>query len=308
MLDPDWAFTPALLWLALAAVVALLVVRTLRRDRKLYQQFKRYRLTAKRQAVYRKWLLDSFLSFGLLAAVLLLLAGAYVGPLAAELAAWPVVRDIRDAAAAAPVTAAVILAVVCLAVAALTVAGVVLARRDKGVPTIGDIRAMLPRNRQELALGGAMAINAGVVEELVFRLALPAAVFGATGSDVAAVAGTVLLFGALHLYQGLGGVIGTTVVGALMMLLYATTGTILVPIALHALFDLRSMVLIPVAVYGVHRVDGRKVPLTRPLLGPESERVAAGSTPEAGPTTEASSTASTGSTAAGEPGEAAPSE
>ena len=48
-------------------------------------------------------------------------------------------------------------------------------------------------------------------------------------------------------YQGVVGVVSTTIVGAVMMLIYVVTGTIVVPIVLHALFDLRSLVLIPMA-------------------------------------------------------------
>jgi membrane protease YdiL (CAAX protease family) len=149
----------------------------------------------------------------------------------------------------------------------LTIAGLVSARRNDPIPTIGDIAALLPRNRQELRLGAILAINAGVVEELMFRLALPAVVFGATGSAVAAIAGSLLLFGGLHLYQGVAGVVGTTIVGTIMMLLYVVSGTIIVPIVLHALFDLRSLVLIPMAMRQVHRIDGDEHPVSNQIPG-----------------------------------------
>ena len=58
-------------------------------------------------------------------------------------------------------------------------------------------------------------------------------------------------------------VVSTTIVGAVMMLIYVVTGTIVVPIVLHALFDLRSLVLIPMAVHDVHRIDGVANPVTR---------------------------------------------
>jgi membrane protease YdiL (CAAX protease family) len=122
---------------------------------------------------------------------------------------------------------------------------------------------MLPRNRQELRIGAVMSVNAGVVEELLFRLGMPALIFGATGSAVAAIVASLLLFGALHAYQGIWGVVGTMVVGGLFLLAYVVTGTILWPIVLHALFDLRSLVLIPMVVYGVHRVDGVATPVVR---------------------------------------------
>ena len=124
------------------------------------------------------------------------------------------------------------------------------------MPTIGDIGALLPRNRAELWFGAALSINAGVVEELLFRLALPALVFGVTGNAVLAVVGSVLLFAALHSYQGIAGSGGSLLIGSLLMLLFLATGSILWPILAHALFDLRSLVLIPMAVYGVHRTTG----------------------------------------------------
>ena len=71
MLDPTWALTRPILWLALAGLVAVLVLRTIRKDRKEYQRFKRYRTTKKRQAMFRRWLLDSFLSFGGVTVVLM---------------------------------------------------------------------------------------------------------------------------------------------------------------------------------------------------------------------------------------------
>ena len=268
MLDPIWALTRPILWLALTVLVALLVLRTIRKDRKEYQRFKRYRTTAKRQAMYRRWLLDSFLSFGGLSVVLLLLAGQFVAPLLQELVAWPGLRDIR--ALIADNTGFAISAVIglTLGIAALTMLGVRAARKEQEIMAVGDIRSMLPRNRQELRLGALLSINAGVVEELVFRLALPAAIYGASGSALAAVLGSVLLFGALHLYQGVTGVIGTSVVGAVFMALYVISGTIAVPILLHVIFDLRSLVLIPAAIYRVHRIDGTEKPFIGVLAVP----------------------------------------
>lgn len=266
MLDPAWASTPVILWVALVGLLALLVVRTVRRDRREYQRFKRYRTTARRQRMMRRWLLDSFLSFGVLSVLLLLLAGRYVAPLAQELTTWPGVRDIRGWFIHAPGTSWGVVVGLAVGFTIVTVFGLRAARTEAGVPMIGDIAAMLPRNRQELAIGAAMSVNAGVVEELMFRLALPAVIFGATGSAIAAVAGSVLFFGALHLYQGVSGIIGTTVIGAIFMLAYAVSGTILLPIVLHALFDLRSLVLIPMAVYRVHLVDARASRIIAPRL------------------------------------------
>jgi membrane protease YdiL (CAAX protease family) len=284
MLDPTWALTRPILWVALAAMLVLLVVRSVRKDRREYQRFKRYRTTRKRQEMFRKWLLESFLTFGGLTLGILLLAGESVGPLLQELTTWPVLRDIRGTIAHETGLVVGVTVGLVIGAIALTLIGVAVARKEKDVPTIGDIRSMLPRNRQELVLGGLLSVNAGVFEELLFRLALPALVFGATGSAIAAVLASVLLFGALHSYQGAAGIIGTTIVGALMMGLYVVTGTIVAPIILHALFDLRSLVLLPVAVFGAHRVDGANHPIAVPFtrvapVGSAAERGAAAELP-----------------------------
>ena len=261
MLDPAWAATRPLLWITLVTLIVLLVLRTIRKGRREYQRFKRYRDTVKRQAMLGKWLRESLLTFGGISAGVLLLAGSYVGPLLAELRGVTWVGGIRNFI----VSNLWIVGAVLLVITILTWLGVRAVRRDgDGIMAIGDIHAMLPRNRQELRLGALLSLNAGLVEELAFRLAIPALVFGATGSAIAAVTISLLLFGALHLYQGVAGIVGTTIIGALMMALYVISGSIAAPIVLHALIDLRSLVLIPVAVMGVHRVDARRPPAPPP--------------------------------------------
>lgn len=259
MLDPTWPWTPLILWLLLAGLLALLIVRTALKDRREYRRFKRYRTTVKRQTMMRKWLIDSLWSIGGVAVVVLVLVWPCVPPFLTEVQSW------------LPFDSGLAWGFVAGAVAALTVLtiiGLVSARRSsEDVATIGDIQALLPRNRQELRLGALLSLNAGVSEELMFRLAIPALVYGATGSAIAAVVLPLLLFGALHLYQGVPGVVGSTIIGALFLLAYVSTGSILVPILLHALFDLRSLVLIPMTVYGAHRIDGRVqkfIPRPRP--------------------------------------------
>ena len=250
MLPVDWPFTPVVLWVAFAALLALLVFRTVRRDRREYQRFKRYRTTLRRQAMFRKWLRDSILSIGVLSLVLLALSWQFVTPLRYQLQSWiPIL----------PWVGWGIVVGMVLLFAGLTMAGLVAARRTPEEPVmIGDIGAMLPRNKQELRLGWFLSINAGISEELMFRLAIPAVLYGASGSAIVALVGSVALFGALHSYQGVSGVIGTTVVGLAMMFAYLATGTILVPIVLHILIDLRSLVLLPTVLFDANKIDGRE--------------------------------------------------
>jgi membrane protease YdiL (CAAX protease family) len=281
VLDPDWTLTRPILWAALIVLIALLILRTVRKDRREYRKFTRFRSTAKRQAMFRKWLLEAFFSFGATAAVALILAGAYVVPFITAIGTWPGIRDTRALLDAHPGIALGALLVAVIALVVLTVVGVRAAREDENIPTVGNITSLLPRNRQELRLGALLSINAGIMEELLFRLAIPALIFGASGSAVAAVVVSVLLFGSLHLYQGVPGIVGSSIMGAVFMVVFAVSGAIWVAIVLHALFDLRSLVVIPAAVYGVHKIDGVKHPYVAPRPKPaKAETTAAPAAPE----------------------------
>jgi membrane protease YdiL (CAAX protease family) len=254
VLSPDRSYSPILLWVALAGLVVLLVVRAVNKDRREYQRFTRFERTRNRQRMMRRWLVGSLAMFGGSAVVLGALALQYIGPLLAAVHEWApfrwfdsLVHDTGEFIPGIALGLGIVLVVG-------TVVAVYLARRSDTVPTIGDIGALLPRNLSELGYGAALSINAGIVEELLFRLAIPAALFGASGSALLAVGASVLLFGALHIYQGLPGILGAVIIGVFLMALYLLTGSIVVPIVVHALIDLRSLVLIPVLVYRVHRV------------------------------------------------------
>lgn len=251
MLSPDDPSARIVLAIALLALVALLVVRAARKDRREYVRFKRYRTTRRRQTMMRKWVVESFVVHGGAALVILLLAWQQVPLLLAAVEEVPAVGWLRDAASEGLLKGFLVGATVALLVG--SIAMLPLARGQDEVVTIGDIHALLPRNRAELRYGALLSVNAGVVEELLFRLALPAAVFGVTGSVVVAVLGSIAVFTVLHVYQGWAGVLGSAVIGALLMAIFIGTGSILVAILVHAFIDLRSLVAIPVIVFGVHR-------------------------------------------------------
>ena len=126
--------------------------------------------------------------------------------------------------------------------------GLLAARRRKtGKPArikpIGDIGHLLPRNRSELLLGAVLSISAGVTEELLFRLFLPLLLVLITGNVWIAFVVSVLIFGAMHRYQGWAGVIATTLIGALFVALYLATQSLLVAMFAHVLLDLNGLVL-----------------------------------------------------------------
>ncbi len=254
MLALNWWMSPWLIGAALLAVLAVLVVRAFIRDRREYEVFKRFRSTERRQKMLRKWLIESICYLGGSAALLLLLGWQFIGPMLAQIEEWSAMIALRNLFAEGGSFAKGLLIGIAIAFFVGLVASVVFSKHEGEVPTIGDIHALLPRNRAEIKYGVGLSINAGIVEELLFRLALPTAIFAISGNALVAVIASILIFGAMHAYQGIGGIIGTTIFGALMMFIFLTTGTILWPILLHAVFDLRSLVLIPIAVYKVHKV------------------------------------------------------
>lgn len=266
--------------LALAlALIALLLWRAITKDRREYARFRRYRSTARRQTLLRRWLIESIVLFGGSAVLVALVAHPFIAPVldAARSVGWVafLVAWFERPAGMLSLALGLALGVV------LTVVGLRSARRDGGVVMVGDIAALLPRNRPELGYASGLAVNAGVSEELLFRWALPALLFIVTGEPLSAFGLALLLFAGLHAYQGLPGIIGTFVVGLLLTAVYVLSGSIWLAIVVHIVFDLRTLVLVPVAVYGVHRVPGsRRFP---PALAgvPMRGADAAGPEPEA---------------------------
>jgi uncharacterized protein len=250
--------TLALLALLLV-VIAQLVWRAVTRERRDYARFKRLRSTVLRRKVFRRWIIESWLMLGGLAAIVLLAASPFVAPALAGARDWgPFALIPYDSE---QVTGFLIgLAVATILAMVLPI--LLLRRRLDEVPAIGDIRAILPRNRGELPYGAVLGLTAGIVEELLFRLALPALLFGVlqgvSGAGPLSFVLAALLFGALHLYQGPLGILFAFILGLLFTALYLVTGSILAPIALHALVDLRSLVLIPIAIGGAWAVDERR--------------------------------------------------
>lgn len=259
--DLDWLTRLAAALLA-AGLLVLFLVRAIRKDRREYARFRRYRSTVRRQAMLRRWLVESLALFGGTAALVLLAVHPFVAPLLAETQALPPVAWLRDALTGGLGAGLLLGAVV--GGTLLTVIGVRSARAEGGVIMVGDIASLLPRNRPELGWGAALSINAGLVEEALFRLALPALLVIVTGEPLSAFVLAALVFGALHAYQGWLGVVATSVVGLLFTTLYVVSGSILLAMLVHVLFDLRTLVVIPMAVYRVHEVPG-SVRFPRPL-------------------------------------------
>jgi membrane protease YdiL (CAAX protease family) len=235
----------------LLLVLAILVRRAISRERKQYSRFKRLRTSKARIAVYRTWLGDSFLVFGGLSALVLLATSQYVPQALTDARAWAPVEWTLERMSNT-VGQGIVITVAVLVVTALVLPVILLRNHQEAIPTVGDIGAILPRTRSELPWAAALGINAGVVEELLFRFALPALIFALVGSGPLAFGAACMVFGLLHLYQGSLGVLSSTILGLIFCAIYVLSGSIVLAIVLHALFDLRSLALIPVLVMKVH--------------------------------------------------------
>jgi uncharacterized protein len=109
--------------------------------------------------------------------------------------------------------------------------------------------ALLPRTMSERRLFTLVGVTAGVCEEWLYRgffLAVVAALAGGLPTGVL-VAVAAVAFGLAHAYQGRVGIVTTGVLGGVMAAVYLDTGSLLLPVVLHALIDLRFL-LVPARV------------------------------------------------------------
>jgi uncharacterized protein len=112
-------------------------------------------------------------------------------------------------------------------------------------PAVHATLALLPRTTAERRLFTLVGVTAGVCEEWLYRgflLAVVAAVGGGLPMPVLVAIGA-LAFGLAHAYQGVAGIVTTGVLGGVMAGLYLGTGSLLLPVVLHALIDLRFLLV-----------------------------------------------------------------
>ncbi|SDD11407.1 Membrane protease YdiL, CAAX protease family [Geodermatophilus telluris] len=105
--------------------------------------------------------------------------------------------------------------------------------------------ALLPRTTAERRLFGVVGVTAGVCEEWLYR-GFFLAVVAAVGPDLPApvlVLVAAVAFGLAHAYQGPPGVVLTGVLGGVFAALYLDTGSLLLPVLLHAAVDLRFLLV-----------------------------------------------------------------
>ena len=108
--------------------------------------------------------------------------------------------------------------------------------RDSLRRQIGDLEFMMPRNNSELGRFYSVSVTAGIVEETLWR----GYMFWYLGHVMplwAAAIVTSVVFGFGHIYQGVANVPKITLVGGVFAGLYLLTGSLWLPMLLHAVFD-----------------------------------------------------------------------
>jgi membrane protease YdiL (CAAX protease family) len=118
--------------------------------------------------------------------------------------------------------------------------------RDKTLKAFKALAFILPVTREERAWFALVSITAGICEEVLYRGFLIR--YLSNGPWHAglwiALAVASISFGLAHGYQGLPGIIGTALLGAVMAVIFLATGSLWLPMALHAMIDLRALLLL----------------------------------------------------------------
>ena len=136
------------------------------------------------------------------------------------------------------------------AVVALFVPIIVMMRsettRARVAKSLERLNFILPGTAEERRWFVLVAITAGVCEEILYRgfliqyfRELPVHV-GLTEALVM----SACVFGIAHLYQGIMGIVQTAILGAIFGVLFVATGSLFLPMVLHALIDLRILLIL----------------------------------------------------------------
>ncbi len=240
----------------LAAVLVLYATMAVA-DAAEYPRFVALQDTEQRQRVMRKWVIQSVVAHGLVSLACLAIIGQLsallaipepLGALSVKLEAFTGSTD-GDSPLASIGKGLRLVLLPALAIAFLGNAFVrpylesrtpIVQRADPR-----NIEPLVARNGKERVWTALLSVNAGVSEEIAFRLLLPLLIWMVSGSITAALVLSTVIFGSVHLYQGPAGIAATTLAGALFMFLYLLSGSIWIVMAMHALGNLGSLTIAP---------------------------------------------------------------
>lgn len=125
------------------------------------------------------------------------------------------------------------------------------ARSGRAIPGQAAFAALMPRTSEERRYSAAAALTAAVCEEILYRgffIAAGVVLLDLPIEWAAVAAAAVFVIG--HIYQGWQGLLGVTGLAVVFTFLYLRTGSLLLPVALHALVDVRALLLVPASPAG----------------------------------------------------------
>jgi membrane protease YdiL (CAAX protease family) len=232
-----------MIWLGI--VLPGLAVWTLT-DRKQYEALKTVDETAKRQRFYLQWTLQGFVLLVGASAVTALALGRDLPLLTLPLEFQSLAATLRPPSIEDQAGEGQIGLAIGLGLGLAVAVGVQVWRMRRALKTIvGDVEAMIPRNRKEMLAALPLCFSAGIGEELFFRLALPLLIASVTGSVILAFAASAVIFGLIHAYQGWKGIIATTFAGFFLTYVYLSSGSIVRPMILHVVIDVLALIVRP---------------------------------------------------------------
>jgi membrane protease YdiL (CAAX protease family) len=242
---------PLALLLACLAALAWTTRRSLAR----YAAFKALTETADRQRTFRHWVLRSFAFYGGISIVVLAALGRLGGVLAPPAEFGRLVASVSDALPLREVGPILLGEVVAAMTIGASITAVMAQRGSRRLAPVhvGNIAPLFPRNGAETAWVALLSLNAGVTEELFFRLMLPLLVAQVTGDALTGFVAAGAVFGLAHIYQGWIGVVGTAVIGLIFTGLYLATGSLIAAMTAHVLLDLFGLVVRPTVARAFRR-------------------------------------------------------
>ncbi len=114
---------------------------------------------------------------------------------------------------------------------------------------VAHLLPMMPRDRRELRLFDGLSMTAGFCEEIAYRGFL-LWYLGAWLSTWSAVVIAALAFGVVHLYEGPSNAARVAAAALVAAALYLLSGSLWIPMALHAVFDMLQVRQVTAALRG----------------------------------------------------------
>ena len=118
--------------------------------------------------------------------------------------------------------------------------------RARVAKSLEKLNFILPKTAEERRWFVLVAITAGVCEEILYRGFL-INYFRDLPISIGMIGALILsscVFGFAHLYQGVVGIVQTAILGAVFGFIFIVTGSLVLPMILHALIDLRILLIL----------------------------------------------------------------